>query len=109
MICGFCKSELIKELTLKDILLFDRIMFNECCLSCYEDINLYDDNRTCSCPFCKKNLQKDILICEDCQNWKNEIESFQLKHDFLYEYNNQMKEYFQRYKFLHTVSYRTAF
>lgn len=99
MRCGFCKSELIKELTLRNIILFDKIIFNECCLSCYAEFESYDINELKRCKYCKKKSEKEMLICKDCELWVKNIKNFSLKHDYLYEYNEQMKEYFQRYKF----------
>ncbi|GBG96399.1 ComF family protein [Lactococcus termiticola] len=48
------------------------------------------------CPRCYKPYQKEI--CEDCKAW--EESGILVDHQALYHYDDEMKDFFRRYKFL---------
>lgn len=99
MKCGFCQSSISKQLNLEDLLSLKRIVKNECCESCFIEIEKRDSKQS-SCQYCKKILVSKGDTCLDCQTWRIKNEKFNLKHNYLYLYNEKMKEYFQQYKFI---------
>lgn len=109
MKCGFCSTPIIKSLPFQSLFSFKEIIFNECCSSCYEEIKKINQISARCCPHCQKDLTDKSLFCEDCQFWRQEIPSFNLKHESLYYYDEKIKEYFQRYKFLGDVQMSRVF
>ena len=57
--------------------------------------NKFDPISEASCKTCCKKSTE--TFCEDCQEWKRKGKK--VNHRALYYYNEEMKEYFQRYKF----------
>lgn len=109
MKCGFCSTPIIKRLPFQSLFSFKEIVFNECCSSCYEEIKKTNQISAGCCPHCQKELPDKNLLCDDCQFWQQEIPSFNLKHESLYYYDEKIKEYFQRYKFLGDVQMGRVF
>lgn len=98
MKCHFCQQPLKKDISFSDLLGFHPILFNECCLSCYEElVCLKKGNR---CRYCGKNEEGIKDICKDCVMWRKQFPDFCLHHDYLYPYSEKMSDYFKEFKFL---------
>lgn len=98
MRCYFCQQPLKKEISFRDLLNFQPILFNECCLSCYEE--LVYSRKGNRCRYCGKRGKKIKNICEDCLIWRERLSVFCLQHNYLYPYSDQMSNYFKELKFL---------
>ena len=109
MKCGFCKIEIRRELSVKEIIRLERLYFNQCCSSCYEEILLFDERNKSVCKYCRKEITSNSKICLDCQIWQKELADFKLNHYYLYQHNEQMKDYFKRYKFLGDIEMGKVF
>lgn len=57
------------------------------------------------CPTCYKDQAE--IACQDCQTWVDK--GIQVRHAALYRYNEAMKDYFSRFKFLGDYCLRQAF
>ncbi|MGT2967314.1 ComF family protein [Streptococcus koreensis] len=57
--------------------------------------NKFEPVSEASCKTCCKKSSE--TSCEDCQEWERKGKS--VNHKALYYYNEEMKEYFQKYKF----------
>lgn len=57
--------------------------------------NKFEQVSEASCKTCCKKSSE--ISCEDCQEWERKGKS--VNHKALYYYNEEMKEYFQKYKF----------
>lgn len=57
--------------------------------------NKFEPVSEASCKTCCKISSE--ISCEDCQEWERKGKS--VNHKALYYYNEEMKEYFQKYKF----------
>lgn len=108
MKCGFCQSSISKQLTLQHLFSFEQVVDNACCESCYFDIEKVNKEFNC-CQYCQKILGSETKICSDCQSWLKEKKNFNLMHDYLYIYNEKMKEYFQSYKFIGDIRMSQVF
>lgn len=89
--CLLCDEELTNQQSLRILILMKKDNQTMCdnCKNKFEPIS-EASCKTC----CKKSTE---TFCEDCQEWKRKGKK--VNHKALYYYNEEMKEYFQRYKF----------
>ena len=101
MKCLLCGKSLQTEITFTNLLCFkkEEELVCESCISSFESIG---GNH---CPTCfKKGMS---IICQDCQFWCKK--GVKVDHVALYSYNQAMKEYFSRYKFMGDYCLRKIF
>lgn len=86
-----CDEELSNQESLRNLILMTKKNLTICdnCKNKFEAVS-EASCKTC----CKKSSQTS---CEDCQEWERKGKS--VNHKALYYYNEEMKEYFQKYKF----------
>lgn len=89
--CLLCDQELFKQESLRDLIL----MKKENLTMCDNCKNKFEPVSEASCKTCCKKSSE--TSCEDCQEWERKGKS--VNHKALYYYNEEMKEYFQKYKF----------
>ena len=89
--CLLCDEEIFNQESLKNIIL----MKKDNPTMCDNCKNKFDPISEASCRSCYKKSSE--TYCEDCQEWKRKGKK--VNHRALYYYNEEMKEYFQRYKF----------
>ena len=89
--CLLCDQELSKQESLRDLIL----MKKENLTMCDNCKNKFEPVSEASCKTCCKKSSE--TSCEDCQEWERKGKS--VNHKALYYYNEEMKEYFQKYKF----------
>lgn len=89
--CLLCDQELSKQESLRDLILMKKEKLTMCdnCKNKFEPVS------EASCKTCCKNSSE--TTCEDCQEWERKGKN--VNHKALYYYNEEMKEYFQKYKF----------
>lgn len=110
MKCVFCQSSFSKHLQLGEIFSLNQGIENSCCPTCFLEINRLDMTQGNHCQYCKKQLiNQKRNTCGDCSRWKKELAQFELKHSYLYEHNEKMKEYFKQLKFLGNIGMKDAF
>ena len=89
--CLLCDEELSNQESLRDLIL----MKKENLTMCDNCKNKFEQVSEASCKTCCKKSSE--TSCEDCQEWERKGKS--VNHKALYYYNEEMKEYFQKYKF----------
>ena len=89
--CLLCDQELSKQESLRDLIL----MKKENLTMCDNCKNKFEPVSEASCKTCCKKSSE--TSCEDCQEWERKGKS--VNHKALYYYNEEMKEFFQKYKF----------
>ena len=89
--CLLCDQELSNQESLRDLVL----MKKENLTMCDNCKNKFEQVSEASCKTCCKKSSE--ISCEDCQEWERKGKS--VNHKALYYYNEEMKEYFQKYKF----------
>lgn len=110
MKCVFCQSSFSKHLQLGEIFSLNQGIENSCCPTCFLEISRLDMTQGNHCQYCKKQLiNQKRNTCGDCSRWKKELAQFELKHSYLYEHNEKMKEYFKQLKFLGNIEMKDAF
>lgn len=106
----FCQSSFSKHLQLGEIFSLNQGIENSCCPTCFLEISRLDMTQGNHCQYCKKQLiNQKRNTCGDCSRWKKELAQFELKHSYLYEHNEKMKEYFKQLKFLGNIEMKDAF
>lgn len=97
MKCIICKNDYKGNLTLKALFIAKRPLVNQCCPGCastFKQINLEG-----ACPCCSGKLLSGEDVCSDCMAWHAVYPDWKVKHQGFYHYNEEMGDYFQRYKF----------
>ena len=89
--CLLCDEELTNQQSLRGLIL----MKKENLTMCDNCKNKFEPVSEASCKTCCKKSSE--TSCEDCQEWERKGKS--VNHKALYYYNEEMKEYFQKYKF----------
>ena len=89
--CLLCAEELTNQQSLRGLIL----MKKENLTMCDNCKNKFEPVSEASCKTCCKKSSE--TSCEDCQEWERKGKS--VNHKALYYYNEEMKEYFQKYKF----------
>ena len=89
--CLLCGEEIFNQESLKSLIL----MKKDNPTMCDNCKNKFDPISEASCRSCYKKSSE--TYCKDCQEWKRK--GRKVNHRALYYYNEEMKEYFQRYKF----------
>ena len=89
--CLLCDEELSNQESLRNLILMRKKNLTMCdnCKNKFEAVS------EASCKSCCKKSSE--TSCEDCQEWERKGKS--VNHKALYYYNEEMKEYFQKYKF----------
>ena len=89
--CLLCDEELTNQQSLRSLILMKKENLTMCdnCKNKFEPVS-EASCKTC----CKKSTETS---CEDCQEWERKGKN--VNHKALYYYNEEMKEYFRKYKF----------
>ncbi|WEG74129.1 ComF family protein [Vagococcus intermedius] len=96
MDCLGCGNRFHQQVLVGEILLGDSLLIKEWCEICQKELILvssYEGCQKCG-QICLEKL------CEDCQEWQRIYEDELFIHDSLFFYNDAMKEWFRKYKFL---------
>ena len=89
--CLLCDEELSNQESLRNLIL----MTKENITMCDNCKNKFEPVSEASCKTCCKKSSE--TSCEDCQEWERKGKN--VNHKALYYYNEEMKEYFRKYKF----------
>ena len=89
--CLLCDEELSNQESLRNLIL----MTKENITMCDNCKNKFEPVSEASCKTCCKKSTE--TSCEDCQEWERKGKN--VNHKALYCYNEEMKEYFRKYKF----------
>ncbi|MDD6432249.1 MAG: ComF family protein [Lactobacillaceae bacterium] len=105
MNCLLCNTRLPVRLCLGDLLALRPLQQPVICEQCHTGFTRIDPNH--ACPGCGRPQEHPHLCCE-CEQWQHQY-GWHLNHQALYTYNDAMKEYMQRYKFLGDYRLRHVF
>lgn len=104
MHCLLCQQELVNELTLITLLTGYQTVDEQFCSSCR---HAFQPIRKSVCYGCGR-MMKTASYCEDCQRWQD-LGQVMIQNRALYLYNDQMKDYMARYKFIGDYRLRILF
>lgn len=103
MKCSWCHKEIIRNLTLKEIL-WPFAIENTRCPTCEK--RLVRLQPPCCSTCCKPGLQDP---CEDCLHWQKEYPDYDFCHTALFTYDEAFSQWIQQYKFLGDYQLRATF
>ncbi|MBM7642211.1 ComF family protein [Streptococcus loxodontisalivarius] len=92
MNCLLCQESLTEKISFLDLLTI-RQNQKTLCPTCQAGFEAISDNH---CPSCFKSHQD--TVCSDCLIWKEKGET--ISHESIYQYNQAMKDYMSRFKFM---------
>lgn len=105
MRCLNCEKVVTPTVYLVDFFSFKVIMPDWMCLSCQKSFTKIEIANAClGCA--KGDIQK---YCQDCLLWREKYPALKFSHQALYHYDENMKAWFQRYKFDGHVSLAECF
>ncbi|HFI0256804.1 TPA: ComF family protein [Streptococcus suis] len=89
--CLLCDQAMKIKTRFSDLIFFSKAQSGVCsdCFSTFEEIAEQH------CPCCSKSGES--TICQDCQYWQKQGKK--VSHTALFKYNDEMANYFSRYKF----------
>lgn len=102
--CLLCNKSMVYDMSLAFLLCFKRLPKRYVCADCMNQFARIDETRICTA--CGRQMDKSG-ICIDCQKWH------QLGDDFvnkaIFQYNDAMKDFMHRYKFVGDYQLRMIF
>ncbi|MBS9336845.1 ComF family protein [Fructobacillus papyrifericola] len=104
MNCLLCAEPLVEEQSLFYLLTGYRPGKGLLCPICLKQ---FQKIGPVSCPGCGR-IQDEWRLCQDCERWKHQGQAL-LENQALYQYNQQMKDYMARYKFIGDYRLRRVF
>ena len=103
MQCSWCQKEIIRNLTLKEIL-WPFLIKERRCENCQQRLTVI--KQPCCSTCCKPGLQDP---CEDCLKWKERYPTYDFCHQALFDYDEAFKEWIHQYKFRGDYRLRSTF
>lgn len=95
--CLMCNRELPTDLTLKELFCFEAYQAPLICGKCRQ--TFHSIAQETACPGCSRP-QSAAQDCNDCKKWKARIADELVAHTALFYYDDALKQWLQRYKFL---------
>ena len=92
MRCVWCRNDVTADLGISSLFLWNS---RPICRQCQQLFHSFEKELTC--PGCGR-LMDEATLCYDCIRWK-EMESYFPVNQALYVYDEQAKEFMERYKF----------
>lgn len=102
MNCLLCQQDYRKEFSILEFVWREKKQM--ICMRCSSNFQELTGEL---CKGCSRKSMKPY--CVDCQMWQTIYPHYDFQHQALYEYNEQMKNYFERYKFLGDYCLRHVF
>ncbi|KRK79344.1 ComF family protein [Companilactobacillus nodensis] len=93
MKCLFCGNLIVNEWKLKELFGFEKIVRDNICQLCRNQLELLNPNEGCIRCY-KRNNES---ICQDCRFWEEKYQIINC-HQSLFEYNQFIHSYFKNYK-----------
>ncbi|TMT00787.1 ComF family protein [Apilactobacillus kunkeei] len=102
--CLLCNKVMIYDMSLSFLLSFKRLPKRYVCAECMNRFVRIDQTKTCK--YCGRQMDKPG-ICIDCQKWHQLGEDF--VNQSIFQYNDAMKDFMHRYKFVGDYQLRMIF
>lgn len=106
MTCLLCERDIIKQLSLKELLFGDLTTSKVCCQSCKDSFSPIVKKPSGQCRYCMGESKTEV--CVDCQHWQAQGMVVE-KHIALFHYDDTMSEFMSQYKFQGNQSLSTVF
>lgn len=105
MICGYCQKNILRNLTVKEILFPWCLSDTELCSQCHRRFTPIQKSQ--ACPRCMRpGIQS---LCSDCQEWQLQYPQREFHHHALYQYDEEFANWLKQYKFIGDYRLRLTF
>lgn len=105
MKCSYCQEPIIRNLTLREVLLPTPKITEELCENCQQLFTPVPKTNVC-CGCQKKCAQG---YCQDCRRWQLLYPDYDFHHEALFQYDEGFKEWMMQYKIAGDYRLRTTF
>lgn len=105
MNCVYCKQKISRLLSIRELLSFKPINSSELCPSCQKKFCLLDERFLCR--GCSRECS--MAFCKDCLLWQKKYPDYSFQHSALFHYDEEMKQWFEEYKFKGNYQLRHSF
>ncbi|MBL1226948.1 ComF family protein [Enterococcus sp. BWR-S5] len=105
MNCVYCRQRITRVLSISEILSFRPITPYELCSNCKKKFQFL--NRHSLCKGCSRECSD--LLCNDCLLWRKKYPNYSFQHTALFHYDNEMRQWFEEYKFRGNYQLRFSF
>lgn len=95
MKCSYCRKELVRNLTMLEILWPFLVRNEELCSECRRTFTEITEPH---CPTCMKKEWTEM--CDDCRQWQMLYPDYPFTHQAIFQYNDAFSDWLSRYKFL---------
>ncbi|GAT90751.1 competence protein ComFC [Apilactobacillus kunkeei] len=102
--CLLCNKSMIYDMSLSFLLSFKRLPKRYVCVECMNQFARIDETRICKA--CGRQMDKSG-VCIDCQKWRQLGDDF--VNESIFQYNDAMKDFMHRYKFVGDYQLRMIF
>lgn len=103
MYCSYCGKQIVRNLTMKELLFPFCLPKNELCTDCKQKFHpLHPGCATC---------QKEGItgICSECKRWQNLYPDYDFKQVALFKYDEGFADWIENYKYLGNYELRHTF
>lgn len=98
MRCVYCRKEYPHNLSLKEIFGLSPLWSKRLCTNCKNSFTLLEKDAVCH--GCSRIVENNMVLCDECQIWKEKYPHYAFHHTSFYSYDEDMHDWFQRYKFI---------
>jgi competence protein ComFC len=106
MKCCFCRSTIVRNLDILEVLGIKRIAESELCKECCQLFQQLPEEP--ACQTCQKS-QSSTGICEDCRYWKEQYPDYDFCHRAFFQYDKAMQDWMYQYKFMGDIALAATF
>ncbi|MHC5374954.1 ComF family protein [Enterococcus sp. LJL120] len=106
MKCSYCNHEIIRNLSLGELLLPQKMKEWELCQACHQKFTF--QGQVSNCSGCQKPMIKPGL-CSDCQFWRSYYPKLEFQQESLFVYDAAFSEWLKEYKILGNYQLRHTF
>lgn len=106
MTCLLCGRDIIRQMSLKELLFGDMRTSIVCCESCKDKFTPIEVKQSGQCHYCLSESKTNI--CSDCRHWQAQGMVLE-PHIALFEYDDTMSDFMSQYKFQGNQSLAAVF
>ena len=94
MYCSYCGKQIVRNLTMKELLFPFCLPKNELCMDCKQKFHLIHPG----CATCQK--EGITGICSECKRWQSLYPGYDFKQVALFKYDEGFADWIENYKYL---------
>ncbi|MBP1044949.1 ComF family protein [Enterococcus sp. BWM-S5] len=105
MNCVYCSQRISRILSIRELICFHPLPRYELCINCQKKFQLLEGHQLCN--GCGRKCSS--FYCSDCHLWQKKYPDYSFHHTALFQYDDEMKLWFEEYKFKGNYQLRHSF